>query len=100
MLVSFSSLRGNCVALLWAIHLMALPLLATTCGEGFMLSGSEMVKNEMKLRVATLFTANDKVNPIPMLNKVLEMALLLDPTSCLKAPKSSLSPIMAVYEIP
>ena len=59
-----------------------------------------MVKNKMKLRVATLFTADDKVNPIFMLNRVLEMALLLDPTYCLKAPKSSLSPIMAVNKIP
>ena len=54
----------------------------------------------MKLRVATPFTANDKVNPIPMLNQGFEMVLLLDPTSCLKAPKSSLSPIMTVNEIP
>ena len=67
-------------------------------GKGFKLSGSKMVKNEMKLRVATPFTAN-QVNPIPMLSKVWEMTLLLDPTSCLKAPKSSLSPIMAVNKI-
>ena len=70
-------------------------------GEGFKLSGSKMVKNKMKLRVATHSPQMTRSsNPIPMLSKVLEMALLLDPTSCLKAPKSSLSPIMAVNEIP
>ena len=61
--------------------------------------GFEMVKNQMKLCLAMPFTSNDKVNPIPMLGKLLEMALLYDPSSCLKSSKSLVSPIMSVNEI-
>ena len=62
--------------------------------------GFETAKNQLKLRLAMPFTADDRVNPIPMLGKLLETALLYDPGSCLKSFKSSFSPIMSVNEIP
>ena len=37
-------------------------------------SGFKMMKNQMKLHLATPFTTDDKVNPIPIVSKVLEMA--------------------------
>jgi hypothetical protein len=40
---------------------------ATHHGENFMLRGSKMATNEQKLKVAIPFTADDKVNPTPVL---------------------------------
>ena len=92
MAVSFLSLRGNGGPPLGnPPHGAASNGNNLHSGKGFKLSGSKMVKNEMKLRVAAPFTSDNKVNPIPMLSKVLETALLLDPTSCLKALKPSMT---------
>jgi hypothetical protein len=55
-------------------------------GESVNMSGRETTKNQMKLRVAVPFTADDKVNRVPVITKVLETALMLDSTSCLKSP--------------
>ena len=69
-------------------------------GKGFKLSGSIMVKNELKLCLATPLTADNKVNPIPLLSKLLETAKMFDPSSCLKSANPSLSPITMASKIP
>ena len=69
-------------------------------GEGFKLSGSVTAKNALKLHLTTPFTADNKVNPVPLLSKVLETAQMFDPNSCLKASNPALSPITKSSEIP
>ena len=69
-------------------------------GEGSKLSGSIMAKNALKLCLATPFIANNKVNPVPLLSKVLETAQMFDPNSCLKASNPALSPITKSSKIP
>jgi hypothetical protein len=44
---------------------------ATREDESFMLSGTEMGTNIMKVKIASPFTANDCVNPIPALTNSL-----------------------------
>jgi hypothetical protein len=72
---------------------------ATRKGESFMLSGSEMATNVMKVKVSSLFTADDRVNPIPALTMLLETALVMDPNSCIKSNDPSCSPIDKVTDI-
>ena len=69
-------------------------------GKGFKLSGSILVKNKLKLHLAMPFTADNKVNPVLLLSKLLETAKMFDPSSCLKSANPSLSPIMMVSKIP
>ena len=69
-------------------------------GKGFKLSGSVMAKNELKLCLAMPFTTDNKVNPIPLLGKLLETAKMFDPSSCLKSANPSLSPITMASKIP
>ena len=76
------------------------PALVEHIREGFKLSGSVMAKNALKLHCATPFTTNNKVNPVPLLSKVLETAQMFDPNSCLKASNPALSPITKSSKIP
>ena len=59
-----------------------------------------MVKNTLKLHLATPFTTDNKVNPVPLLSKVLETAQMFDPNSCLKASNPALSTITKSSKIP
>jgi hypothetical protein len=72
---------------------------ATREGESFMLSGTEMAMNIMKVKVSSPFTANDRVNPIPALTMLLETALVMDPNSRIKSNDPSCSPIDKVTDI-
>jgi hypothetical protein len=72
---------------------------STHGGESFMLSGSEMAKNAMKLKVALPFTADNKVNPIPVMEEVLMTAIMFDPTSRFKSNNPLCTPIEKVEDI-
>ena len=101
MAVNFSSLAGKS-----SPSGGNLPHAATSGGSNFCHGGSskssgfEMMKNQMKLCFATLFTTNDKVNSILILSKVLEMAQLYNPNAYLKSSKTAVSPITSVNKIP
>jgi hypothetical protein len=64
-----------------------------------MLSGTEMATNIMKVKIASLFTADDRVNPIPALTMLLTTALMLDPNSRIKSNDPTCSPIDKVADI-
>jgi hypothetical protein len=64
-----------------------------------MLSGTEMAKNVMKVKIASPFTANDRVNPIPALIMLLTTALMMDPNSCIKSSDPTYSLIDKVTNI-
>jgi hypothetical protein len=72
---------------------------ATREGESFMLSGTEMATNVMKVKVSSPFTANDRINPIPALTMLLERALVMDFNSRIKSNNLSCSPIDKVADI-
>jgi hypothetical protein len=72
---------------------------ATSVGENFTLSGSEMAKNVCKMKVALLFTADDQVNLIPFMTMLLKTAELLDNMSNLKSNDPLCSPIENVDDI-
>jgi len=71
----------------------------TRAGESFLLSGTEMATNVMKVKIASPFTADDRVNPIPALTMLLSTALLLDPNSRIKSNDPTCSPIDKVADI-
>lgn len=66
---------------------------ATHDKESFMLSGSKTVKNVMKLKAALPFTADDRVNPIPLMEMLLKTTKLFDPTSCFMSNNPLCTPI-------
>jgi hypothetical protein len=72
---------------------------ATREDKSFMLSGTEMATNVMKVKIASPFTADDRVNPIPGLSMLLTTALMLDPNSCIKSNDPTCSPIDKVADI-
>jgi hypothetical protein len=72
---------------------------ATREDESFMLSGTEMATNIMKVKIISPFTANDCVNPIPALTMLLSTALMIDPSSCIKSNDPMCSPIDKVVDI-
>jgi hypothetical protein len=72
---------------------------ATHEDECFMLSGKEMATNDMKVKIASPFTANDCVNPIPALTMLLTTALMLDPNFRIKSNDPTCSPIDKVADI-
>jgi hypothetical protein len=72
---------------------------ATREGKSFMLSGSEIATNVMKVKVSSPFIADDRVNPIPALTMLLETALVMDPNSRIKSNDPSCSPIDKVTDI-
>jgi hypothetical protein len=67
---------------------------ATHHGENFMLSGSKMATNKQMLKVAVPFTADDKVNPTPVLTMLLKTCKFLDANSRLKSNDPLFSPIV------
>ncbi len=80
-------------------HSAAYASAATHKGESFMLSGTEIAANIMKVKVSLPFTANDHVNPIPALTMLLETALVMDPNSHIKSNDPSCSLIDKVTDI-
>jgi hypothetical protein len=72
---------------------------ATRKDESFMLSGTEMATNIMKVKITSPFTADDHINPIPALTMLLTTALMLDPNSCIKSNDPTFSPIDKVADI-
>ncbi len=72
---------------------------ATREDESFMLSGTEMATNIMKVKIASPFTGDDCVNPIPALTMLLTTALMLDPNSRIKCNDPTCSPIDKVADI-
>jgi hypothetical protein len=67
---------------------------ATRKDKSFMLSGTEMATNVMKVKIAFPFNANDCVNQIPALIMLLTTALMMDPNnSCIKSSNPMYSPI-------
>jgi hypothetical protein len=75
----------------WAPLLEVLPLLMEKTLHSA--SGSEMVKNVRKIKVALPFTTDDQVNPIPFMTMLLKTAKLLDNISNLKSNNPWCSPI-------
>jgi hypothetical protein len=67
--------------------------------ESFMLSGTEMATNVMKVKIASPFTADDRVNLIPALTMLLTTALMLDPNSRIKSNDPMCSLIDKVADI-
>jgi hypothetical protein len=72
---------------------------ATHPGKNFMLSGSNLVMNEQKLKVAILFTADDKVNPTPALSMLLKTCKYLDTNTRLKSNDPLFSSIENVDDL-
>lgn len=72
---------------------------ATHGGESFTISGSKTAENELKLKVSLPFTADDQVNPIPLMEMLLKTALLFDPTSSIKSNNPLCSSIDKVDDI-
>jgi hypothetical protein len=64
-----------------------------------MLSGTEITTNIMKMKIASPFTTNDWVNPIPALTMFVTTALMLDPNSRIKSNDPTCSPIDKVTDI-
>jgi hypothetical protein len=72
---------------------------ATREDKSFMLSGTEMATNIMKVKITSLVTANDCVNPIPALTMLLTTALMLDPNSRIMSNDPTCSLIDKVADI-
>jgi hypothetical protein len=72
---------------------------ATHEDESFMLSGTEMATNIMKVKIISPFTIDDCVNPIPALTMLLSTALMIDPSSCINSNDPMCSPIDKVADI-
>jgi hypothetical protein len=72
---------------------------AATCeDESFIISGAEMATNIMKVKIASPFFADDRVNLIPALTMLLITALMLDPNSRIKSNDPTCSPIDKVAD--
>jgi hypothetical protein len=71
----------------------------THAGDSFMLSGAKMATNDLKMKVSVLFTADDKVNPIPAVSMLLKTAQLFDPKACIKSMDPACSLIENVSDI-
>jgi hypothetical protein len=72
---------------------------ATRKDKSFMLSGTEMATNIMKVKITSPFTAEDRVNPIPALTMLLTTALMMDPSSHIKSNDPTCSLIFKVVDI-
>jgi hypothetical protein len=72
---------------------------STHAGKSFMLSGAKMATNDFKMKVCVLFTADDKVNPIPAVSMILKTAQLFDPKAHIKSINPVCSPIENVSDV-
>jgi hypothetical protein len=68
-------------------------------GSGFNVFEPEMEMKHMKMKVSIPFTMDDKVNPVPCMQKVLEVAQQFDARSSLQSSDPMCSPIVNVADI-